>query len=93
MTVHHMYKRLHGWAMVACLALVAPLLGHADSAAGSGTAAYAAVTTRILDEYYRANPTAATDLGLHQYDSQLEDYSRAAIDREVVEIGRQIAAL
>ena len=93
MTVHHMYKRLPGRAMVACLALVAPLLAHADPAAGSGTAAYAAVTTRIFDEYYRANPTAATDLGLHQYDGQLEDYSRAAVDREVVEIGGQIAAL
>jgi uncharacterized protein (DUF885 family) len=39
---------------------------------------------RYFDEYYfKFNPTAGTAAGFHQYDSQLEDYSRAAIDKQV----------
>ena len=63
------------------------------AAAATPAPAYAQVVEQVFDAYYRANPTAATDLGLHQYDGQLEDYSRAAVDREVAEVGRQIAAL
>jgi uncharacterized protein (DUF885 family) len=39
---------------------------------------------RYFDEYYfRFNPTAGTQAGFHQYDDQLEDYSRASIDRQI----------
>jgi uncharacterized protein (DUF885 family) len=42
----------------------------------------------LVDDYmdqilFRFNPTEGTSVGLHQYDSQLEDYSRANIDKEV----------
>jgi hypothetical protein len=38
---------------------------------------------RYFDEYYfKFNPTQGTAAGFHQYDSQLEDYSRAAIDEQ-----------
>ena len=33
--------------------------------------------------YFKFNPTAGTSAGLHQYDSQLEDYSRAGVDQQV----------
>jgi uncharacterized protein (DUF885 family) len=42
----------------------------------------------LVDDYldqilFRFNPSEGTSAGLHQYDSQLEDYSRANIDKEV----------
>lgn len=42
----------------------------------------------LADDYldqilFRFNPSYGTSVGLHQYDSQLEDYSRASIDKEV----------
>ena len=80
-------------ASLALMTLVAWRVPADALAAASPAPAYAQVVGQIFDAYYRANPTAATDLGLHQYDGQLEDYSRAAVDREVAEIGRQIASL
>ena len=80
-------------ASLALVTLVAWRVPADALAAASPAPAYAQVVGQIFDAYYRANPTAATDLGLHQYDGQLEDYSRAAVNREVAEIGRQIATL
>ena len=34
-----------------------------------------------FDDYFKANPTQATGVGLHQYDGQLEDFSLAAHQR------------
>ncbi|WP_419804293.1 DUF885 domain-containing protein [Terriglobus sp.] len=36
--------------------------------------------------YFRNNPTAGTQAGFHQYDTQLEDYSAAGIQRETGEL-------
>lgn len=43
---------------------------------------------QLADEYFsqvtfKYGPTAGTLAGFHQYDSQLEDYSRAGIEREI----------
>ncbi len=35
------------------------------------------------DIYFKFSPTAGTSAGLHQYDSQLEDYSAASMERQV----------
>jgi uncharacterized protein (DUF885 family) len=51
----------------------------ARSPAVAADATYEAVVTAVLQDYYRRNPTAATDLGLHEFDGRLEDYSSAAI--------------
>jgi uncharacterized protein (DUF885 family) len=51
---------------------------------GPGDVALAALADDYFDRYYfPANPTAATTAGIHRYDGQLEDYSRAAIAREI----------
>ncbi len=45
---------------------------------------------------YKYNPSEATQLGLHQYDTQLEDYSAANVGRETVALHdwqRKIAAI
>jgi uncharacterized protein (DUF885 family) len=39
---------------------------------------------QYFDEYYfKFNPTQGTAAGFHQYDNQLEDYSRASIDKQI----------
>ena len=44
----------------------------------------AALADRYFDEvFFKYSPSQATRAGLHQYDAQLEDYSRAAIDAKV----------
>jgi uncharacterized protein (DUF885 family) len=49
--------------------------------------------SKLADEYFdqvyfHYAPSNATLLGLHQYDNQLEDYSRATIDRETADLQR-----
>jgi uncharacterized protein (DUF885 family) len=34
-----------------------------------------------FDDYFKANPSAATSVGFHQYDNQLEDFSAAVHER------------
>jgi uncharacterized protein (DUF885 family) len=46
--------------------------------------AFTQLADRYFEEYYfKFNPTSATAAGFHQYDTQLEDYSKAAIQQEV----------
>ena len=48
------------------------------------------------DVYFRFAPTAGTSDGLHQYDSQLEDYSAAGVARQVAalhEIEKKVEAI
>jgi hypothetical protein len=35
------------------------------------------------DTVFHFGPTGATELGFHQYDTKLEDYSRAGVDAEI----------
>src|SRR6516165_1028483 len=43
--------------------------------------------SRLVDEffeqYFKLNPTQATSAGFHQYDSDLEDYSRRGVDNQI----------
>ena len=45
---------------------------------------------RFVDDYFdaqfRAQPSSATEAGLHQYDDQLEDLSRARIEARIAEL-------
>jgi uncharacterized protein (DUF885 family) len=45
---------------------------------------FAFVSDQFFSEvYFKFSPTSGTAAGLHQYDSQLEDYSAAGVEREV----------
>jgi uncharacterized protein (DUF885 family) len=56
----------------------------APAATAAGDAALSGLADEYLDHYYFPNnPTAATVAGIHDYDSKLEDYSRAAVERNV----------
>ncbi len=51
---------------------------------------------QYFDDYFQFHPSDATATGFHQYDSKLEDYSRAGIDREIAsvrEYQRKFAAI
>jgi uncharacterized protein (DUF885 family) len=54
----------------------------ATAAAGSGDTAYRTLATEILEDFYKRNPTHATDLGIHKYDAELDDYSAEAVTAE-----------
>jgi hypothetical protein len=54
------------------------------AAAAPGDTAFMAMADDYFDSYYfPTNPTQATTAGIHRYDDQLEDFSRAGIDRQV----------
>ena len=56
----------------------------APALAPSANASFASLADEFFDGYYFPNnPTAATADGIHKYDAQLEDYSRAQIDKEI----------
>jgi uncharacterized protein (DUF885 family) len=52
---------------------------------------------RFVDDYFeaqfRAQPSAGTEAGLHQYDGQLEDLSRASIEARIAELKQLQARL
>jgi uncharacterized protein (DUF885 family) len=47
-----------------------------------GSEDFAAFVDATFDQHLKNNPTHGTQLGLHQYDAKLEDYSQKAITRQ-----------
>src|ERR1700758_1759517 len=57
---------------------------HAQTAAPDPAAAFRRLAADYFEQgYFRFAPTAGTQAGLHQYDAQLEDYSRGDVDRKI----------
>jgi len=46
--------------------------------AGSGDAAFTKLADDVLQDFYQRHPSAATDLGIHTYDDQIDAVSRSA---------------
>ena len=58
-------------------------LARAQSPATAGSE-FVNLADQYFDQYYFPfNPTSGTNVGFHQYDSQLEDYSRSGINRQI----------
>jgi len=69
---------------LACAAWAGAPADSADSADSAADAALMALADDYFDNYFfPANPTLATTAGIHRYDAQLEDFSRAEVDRQV----------
>jgi uncharacterized protein (DUF885 family) len=67
-------------------ALVFPACARSEPsrpAAVSADAPFAELAKNMLEDHYRRHPSEATDLGIHQYDDQLDDLSQASIRNEV----------
>ncbi len=52
-------------------------------AANATVAEYNRLVDQFFDAYFSLNPSVATADGFHQYDTQLEDYSRAGVEKAV----------
>ena len=65
--------------------LMLPLMTHAQKLSADGAMqTFGFVSDQFLTEvYFKFSPTNGTAAGLHQYDTQLEDYSAAGVEREV----------
>jgi uncharacterized protein (DUF885 family) len=79
---------MFGQELILKLLTLIAVLGMACLACAQGkaqsTADFAALADRYFDEYYfKYNPSQGTSAGFHQYDDQLEDYSRASIDKQI----------
>ncbi len=72
-------------ATVLLLALMlTPALRAQRLSADGAQQTFAALSDQFFSEvYFKFSPTSGTQAGLHQYDSQLEDYSAAEVAREV----------
>jgi uncharacterized protein (DUF885 family) len=66
-------------------ALFMPIPSHAQRlTADGGPQTFQFVADQYFsDVYFHFSPTAGTSAGLHQYDTQLEDYSAAGIQKEI----------
>jgi hypothetical protein len=51
--------------------------------AGDADAKFQEVADRLVGDFLKRNPTAATQLGVHDYNTAIEDVSRQAEDAEV----------
>ncbi len=58
------------------------------AAAASRDASFQQVADEFLSDYFKRNPTTSTYLGIHDYDSELEDASKAAVDAEIATLKR-----
>ncbi len=58
-----------------------------NAATGNTAAELSRLADMYFDQvYFRYSPSDATLQGFHKYDAQLEDYSRAAVDRETADL-------
>ena len=61
-----------------------PSGGASAAKESSGEIAWNTLVDQYFDQvYFKFSPTSGTSAGLHQYDTQLEDYSRAGVDRNI----------
>lgn len=73
----------HGARLLAGL-LLATAAVQAATPVGGGDAGLARLADEYLDShYFPTHPNAATRTGIHLYDDRLQDFSRAAIRREI----------
>jgi uncharacterized protein (DUF885 family) len=69
-----------------CAALAGQAQHHAMPASDTANndKVFNSLADQYFDKYYfKFNPSAGTAAGFHQYDSQLEDYSRASLDQQI----------
>jgi len=80
---------MRNWARIAAICIIIVLCATASRAATNPeTSSASSKWNKLVDEYldqvvFHFSPTGGTSAGLHQYDAQLEDYSRSAIDSNI----------
>jgi uncharacterized protein (DUF885 family) len=69
-------------ALLLVFASIACTQSRQDTPRQGGDSTFRSLASEILEDRNRRHPSSATDLGLHQYDAQLEDASEAAVHAE-----------
>jgi uncharacterized protein (DUF885 family) len=69
--------------MKSLLLFAASLLVATSLSGQTASASWNRLVDEFFDGYFDINPTQGTQSGFHQYDSKLEDYSKAAVDKQV----------
>ena len=85
------FVRLAGLLLILCA--VSAVHAATPDASASSDAAFQKVVDALLADLYARNPTYATDLGLHEFDGRLEDYSAASIAAELQAVAKFAAEL
>ncbi|MCC7052007.1 MAG: DUF885 domain-containing protein [Gemmatimonadaceae bacterium] len=83
-----MFLRLSALAILVACVDVSPV-----TAQGPQSAAFARVVDAYLDGFASRHPSIAAGNGLHQHDDRLDDFSAAAIAREIATLKRERARL
>jgi hypothetical protein len=79
-----MHMLVKGFAVVAMVSATAGLTLAAPKPADAKPSRFEKLVDEFFDNaYFNFRPTEATSVGFHQYDSQLEDYSKAGIDKNI----------
>jgi uncharacterized protein (DUF885 family) len=69
---------LSAWLVLLLLVTGMTACERAPSGPEAGDAAFDRLAHEVVVDYLRRNPTEATSLGVHEYDSRIEDYSATA---------------
>src|SRR5579875_869944 len=88
--------RLVPISLALLVSFAAPLAAQHPTADGAGQTFNTLSEQYFEQVYFHFAPTAGTSAGLHQYDTQLEDYSAAGVQKEIAalhERERKIAAV
>jgi uncharacterized protein (DUF885 family) len=80
--------QLRALPLVALLLVALSIASSSFGADVASPAAYRTLVQRFLADYYTQNPTYAGDLGLHEFDSRIEDLSQTAILAEAAALKR-----
>ena len=80
---HHVVIGLLGAISIALLSVAARIPARANAPAAA-PASWDALADEYFDQVeFKFQPVSATSAGFHQYDTQLEDYSRPGVDAEI----------
>lgn len=72
------------FALLALFAFALSMVGETKDKSPIGADRLSDLENRYFDEcYFKFNPSQGTQAGFHQYDDQLEDFSRASVDRQI----------
>ena len=76
------YKMKHCFLLAAIL-LSLPLMAQTENPSNGASGKWNKMVDEYFDQYFKFNPTQGTSVGFHQYDSQLEDYSRKGGEQQI----------
>ncbi len=93
----NMTNKLPATALLLGSLLVAPAAPAQKVSADGAMQTFNYLSEQFFSQvYFKFSPTSGTAAGLHQYDTQLEDYSAAGVEREVAalhEFEKKVAAI